>query len=484
MALDLSPLEWLTRLKRRHESELPTLRALNAYFDGCQPLAYMHPELLLELGDRIRQVVINWPELVVEAVEERIDLEGFRRDSDSEADASLWEMWQANDLDEQSQQAHVDALVMKRSFVTVGTNADDADMPLITVESPLQMHADIDPANRQVRAALRWWYDGESALDGRIREQYATLYLPDETIHYQFDEGWQETDRDDHGLGQVPVVPLVNKPRLMMPLGTSELTKVIPLSDAACKVATDMMVAAEFHAIPRRWVFGATEEDFVGPNGDPLTAWQQIMGRVWANEKGPGEIQAGQFPESDLANFHNTLNSLARLVASLTGLPPHYLGYATENPASADAIRSSEARLVKRAERKQRSWGGSWERVMRLAERIRDGAWNPESRSLEAIWRDASTPTEAAKADAVTKKKAAGIIDDEQAWEDLGYTSTQQARMRARKQSAQDAFNRAMAGDMAGLTGPKPAVDGQPVDGQPVEQQPAVGAPDVVAAGR
>ncbi|WP_431903662.1 phage portal protein [Nonomuraea sp. bgisy101] len=464
MADDLTPLEWAVRLKRRHEAELDKLRALDAYYEGIQPLAYMHPELMAELGDRIKAVVVNWPRLVVDAVEERIDLEGFRRDSDSEADSKLWEFWQYNNLDEGSQQAHVDAMVMRRSFVTVGANPDEDAPPLITVESPLQMYADIDPATRRVRAVLRRWYDDKSADEGVEREQFATLYLPNDTFHYKIDGEWEEGDHDEHNLGVVPVVPLVNRPRLMEPLGVSELADVMPLSDAACKVATDMMVAAEYHAVPRRWVFGADKKDFVGPDGKPLTTWQQIMGRLWANEQGPQDIAAGQFPESDLSNFHNTINALARLVASLTGLPPHYLGYSTENPASADAIRSSEARLVKRAERKMRAWGGSWEQVMRLAERIRDGKWNDKSRGLEAIWRDASTPTEAAKADAVVKKVQAQIIDAEQAWEDLGYTFAQRERMRERKKAAEESMARVMSGDLAATVGPKPERDGQPVD--------------------
>jgi hypothetical protein len=473
-AADLTPMEWLTRLKRCHEAELYALNALNAYYEGTQPLAYMHPELLAELGDRIQKVVVNWPRLVVDAIEERIDVEGFRRDRDSEADERLWEIWQANGMDEQSQQGHVDALVMRRSFVAVGANDEEPELPLITVESPLQMHADIDPRTRTVRAALRWWFDNQAASEGLVYDQYATLYLPNQTIHYEFNSGWNVVDQDEHNLGVVPVVPLVNRPRLLQPLGVSELNDVIPISDAACKIATDMMVAAEYHAIPRRWVFGADKQDFVGVDGKPLETWSQILGRLWANEKGPSEIAAGQFPESDLSNFHNTLNSLARLVASLSGLPPHYLGYATENPASADGIRSSEARVVKRAERKQRAFGGSYEQVMRLAERIRDGEWNPESRSLETIWRDASTPTIAQAADATVKKVQARIIDDEQAWEDLGYTAAQQARMRQRKQESAD---RILGGSMAELfTGPKPPMseeDGQPGMVAP-GQEPAV----------
>jgi hypothetical protein len=55
---------------------------------------------------------------------------------------------------------------------------------------------------------------------------------------------------------------------------------------------------------------------------------------------------------------------LAAQIAAIAGLPPHYVGLMSQaNPASADAIRSAEASLVKRALRKQRVFGGSWERV-------------------------------------------------------------------------------------------------------------------------
>lgn len=69
------------------------------------------------------------------------------------------------------------------------------------------------------------------------------------------------------------------------------------------------------------------------------------------------------------SGVHATLNAPARLVASLTGLPPHFLGHATENPAGADGMRSSEPRHTERAERRQRSSGDGREEVMRTIPR-------------------------------------------------------------------------------------------------------------------
>lgn len=234
---------------------------------------------------------------------------------------------------------------------------------------------------------------------------------------------------------------------------------VISISDAACKVATDMMVSAEYHATPRRVAFGFGEEDFVDEKGRRVSAFSRVIGRIWATEKNRKEDGADvvQFSEADLKNFHDTINQLARLVASLAGLPPHFLGYATENPASADAIRSSESRLVKRAERKQRDWGEAWEQVMRLALRFRDGDWDPRVLSLETIWRDASTPTIAQKADAAVKLHTAKIVPLRQTREDMGYTQAQIKRMEEEDEAAaEDAMKRILAGDFAALeAGPK-----------------------------
>ncbi|GAA5033132.1 phage portal protein [Streptomyces siamensis] len=468
---DRAPEEWVAYLARVHEGLQSGLEDLNRYYEGKQPLAYLNPELLEELGDQIKQVVINWPRLAVDALDERLDVEGFRYADDESAAADLWQIWQANNMDGKSQQAHIDALVMRRSFLVVGTNERDAGTPLVTVESPLQMQVDWDPRTRDVRAALKRWHEQDPLTDA-VLNRYATLYLPDKTVHYAQTSatGWRETDRDEHKLGEVPVVPLVNRGRIMKPGGVSELTDVIPISDAACKIATDMMVSAEFHAVPRRVAFGVDEEDFQDASGNKVSKWSRIAGRIWAMSKRRGAGEDGgadviQFPEAQLANFHSTIEILARLVAALSGQPPHFLGLDTNNPPSADAIRSAETRLVKRAERRQDCFSGSYERMNRLVLRFRDGDWDPRAMNLETLWRDPSTPTFAQKADAVVKLRQADILPVEQAREDLGYTAVQRQRMR---QMDEDAVQRAVGGDFAADYGPKPeavpADDPQPVE--------------------
>jgi hypothetical protein len=262
----------------------------------------------------------------------------------------------------------------------------------------------------------------------RANESFTTLYLPDHTVYF---ENGREVDRDEHGLGVVPIVPLVNRSRLSDRWGRSELKPILPLAHAANKIATDMMVAAEFVALPLRGIFGIGPADLEDADGNKLTALQAILGRLLTIPNDDGEARQFEFTSANLTNFHETINQLAKLVASIAGLPPHALGFATDNPASADAIRSAEARLVKRAERKQRAFGGAHEQAMRLVRRIQSGDWDPQLRRLEAIWRDASTPTKSQAADATVKLYGEGIVSRRQAREDLGYTGAQIARMEA-----------------------------------------------------
>src|SRR5690606_34842179 len=172
---------------------------------------------------------------------------------------------------------------------------------------------------------------------------------------------------------------------------------------------------------------GVQNGDFVDQDGRPLPKWEAYLGRMKALAN--HEAKVSQLPGADLRNFTEVINHYARMVGALSGLPPHFLGLSTDQPASADAIRSSEARLVKRAERRARMFGEAWEQAMRIAMRIA-GRDEAGAERLETIWRDPSTPTVAARADAVTKLVQSGILPVEAAWEELGYSSERRRRLR------------------------------------------------------
>jgi hypothetical protein len=462
------------RLLSKLTTETRRLEHYDMYVEGEQPLRFIAAALEDELGERLTKVVLNWPRYAVGAYDDRLDVRGFRYPGAGEADEDLWGIWQENDGELISQQIHEEALSLGRSYAIVGEGEDD-EVPLITAESPFDCIHELDPRTHEVAHGIKKWTN----LDG---DRFVTLYQPGGRMTWwrpARSGRWAEHDvREDgayvtteYGLPQI--VPFVNQQRSLgrarsryskfdQRLGRAEFHDIIPLADAANKMATDMMVSGEYHAMPRRWAFGLKESDFVDANDNPISAWSMVAGRLWANEN--AEVKVGQFAEADLGNFRETIKLLGQLAGQLLALPPSYLGFQGGNPPSADGIRADEARLVKRAERKQTGFGNRHERVQRLVVAVRGGSTEDAAKAkrIETLWRDAATPTRAQESDAMVKLVTArdgrgrSVVPVEQAREDLGYTDEQQKRM-AGYDNAQDPQIAAATRDLRSIGAPAPA---------------------------
>lgn len=411
-----------------------SLELKDCYYNGEQLIR----DLGISIPPQLRglHTVIGWPQIGVDALENRLDIEAWRYKDDPGASSELEEIWEPNDLIAESELAHLDALIYGRSYVVVGSGDEPGGPPLITVESPLDMTVFYDARARAVTAGLRLYKLGEADA--------AVLYLPDSSIHVVETSagGWEVIDRDDHGLGLPPVVRISNRQRTADRVGRSEITlAVMSITDAACRTLMGMEVAREFYGAPQRYILGASESAFQDAEGNPLSAWETYLGRVLALERDEdGEIpQVGQFAAYDPATYTKIIDLYARIMATQLGLPPHYLGYTTDNPASADAIRSSEAQLVKRAERKQTLFSTPWQQVFRLALLIMTGDLPDRARRIETVWRNPATPTMASQTDAAVKLVQAGILpaDSDVTLELVGLSEGQRQRVHADRRRAQ-----------------------------------------------
>lgn len=409
--------------------EARRLRRYDKYLEGEQPLQFVAPEIRSQVGDRVTELVLNWPRFGVEAYDNRLDIEGFRYAGQDSSDEDLWQVWQANDGGFISQQAHQEHLAMARAYIIVG-EGDDPEVPLITAESPFNAIHLNDPRTHDINSGLKTWIDLDRTL-------WSSIYTTEGRTTWRMKGGdWVEDSAFTHDWGICQIVPLVNQPRILgryrlgayrdRTLGRSIFHDIIPIADAANKMVTDMMVSGEFHAMPRRWATGLQESDFQDEEGNQLDTFAAVAGAMWATEDDKAKF--GQFPEADLSVFHNSIKLLAQLASQLLALPPNYLNFVGDNPPSADAIRASEVQLVKRAERMQSVLSTRWRRVQRLVLLTR-GNEDAAANQIETLWRDPSTPTMAQKSDAVTKLVQSGVIPKQQAWEDLGYTAVQQERM-------------------------------------------------------
>ena len=375
---------------------------LEKYYDAKQILR----DFNISIPPTLKHVesVVGWPGTVVSVLEERLDLEGFL----APESLGLDEVYRNNELGLESSLGHLDALIYGTGFIVIGKGADGEPDPLITIESPRTMTGNYDLRLRRLTSAIR------VDRDNAGRPKYATLYLPNETIFMEWGNGVPiELDRDVHNLGRVPVVYLANNPRSGDPYGKTEITRAVRYyTDAAVRTVLGSEVAREFYSAPQRYILGADPDYFMDSDGNPLNPWTVYQGRVLGvplNEDG-GMPQVGQFNGNSTLPYFEQIKALAQMVAAESAIPTSYLGFQTDNPASADAIRQMEARLVKRAERRQGQFGRAWVEVAKIALLIRDGSIPAEANTIAPIWRDASTPTRAAAADETMKLIQTGVL--------------------------------------------------------------------------
>jgi hypothetical protein len=397
---------------------------MSAYYEGAQRLEHIGLAVPPEL--RRFETVVNWCRVAVDSIAQRQKVKSFILPDETDAATILREHWDANNLDSESALLHKDTLIYGRGFVCVGTNDEDPAHPLITVESPRELTALVDPRTRRISSALRLY----GVAPGASEPSLATLYLPNSTVWLEKDkQGWNETARDNHNLGRVPIVMFLNRRRTGVWTGVSEMRDVIPLVDAAARSLTNLQIAAETHSVPQKYVLGMSKGDFVDANGLPIPAWESYFSAIWANQNKDAKV--GQFTASDLSNFHATVNHYANLVASVTGLPTRYLGQSSVNPAAEGAIRADESRLVLNVEDKNADRGDGWAWVQGITERFRTGVW-PAANRIKTEFFDAGTPTFAQKADALTKLHGGGaVLSRKGVWTELGWSDARMAQEQA-----------------------------------------------------
>lgn len=410
-----------------------------AYYEGehhAQQLGIAIPPQFTDVG-----AVVGWPGTTVDVIEERLDWYGWASEAD---DFGLGEVYSENGLDVESGLAHLDALIYGTAFAVVGAGDADEASPLITTHSPTAMTGLRDARRRRLRAAL--------SLAGSDVNLQAALYLPDQTVYVSrtgYGGRWTVDERDQHRMGRVPVVQFENRARNDV-VGRSEISKAVRYyTDSAVRTMLGMEVHREFYQAPQRYALGVDESSFTAPDGTVRTGWETIMGRVWAIARDEdGELpEVGQFTPASPTPYIDQIKGLAQLLAAEAAIPPSYLGFQTDNPASADAIQRSEARLVKRSERRQAIFGRAWLEVGRLALLVRDGEVPADYMTISPKWRDASTPTRSAAADEATKLVGSGILppDSQVTYDRIGLTPAEQRQVAAdRRRTSGSAVLRAL----------------------------------------
>ena len=414
------------------------------------------PPHLKDLG-----VIAGWAGTAVDVIEERLNWDGFTSSGDL---MGLDELYLANELDVEAPLAQLDALIAGTAFVSVGTgDANEPDI-LITAESPSDCTTIWDHRRRMDTAGL------SRTVGPTGRVEMETLYLPGKTVSLRRDDNGRMVvdERSETRRDRIPLSRLVNRARTSRKGGRSELTGAVRyLTDAAVRTLLGMEVNREFYTTPQRWLMGADMSVFTDEDGNQVDAWAAVAGLMLSMprpvDEETGEIgekpEVGQFTPAPPTPYIEQVRAYSMLLAAEVGIPASYLGYATDNPASADAIRAGETRLIQRSLRRQRGFTQGWRNVAYNALLWRDGTVDLDKLArIQPNWDNPATPTPSAAADEALKLITSGVLlpDSEITYGRVGLTAIEREKLATEKRRARAAQT---VRDLAALAGPSNVVD-------------------------
>ncbi|UFQ16404.1 MULTISPECIES: phage portal protein [Streptomyces] len=407
-----SPAEWMDYLKGKLAVQQGKIRRYGEYYDGRhQKMLFAQSKYRSEFADVFDRWSDNFCGLVIDSVNERLAIEGFRMTDEPQADQEARRIWQKNFLDAESASGHLDAMAQGSAYVVVW--ADEDGDPVITVESAETVVVQFKPGSRrEVEAAAKFFVDDW----GR---EHCTLWLEDVVCTGGPSlSGYKIDKTEKNPLKVVPVVPLQNRTRLIgEPM--SDLAPIIPLQDAINKVTADALVASEYAAWPQRYVTGLEiQED---ERGRPIEPFRVAVDKLLQAEDPAASF--GQFEAADLSNYVHLVDMLTMHLASVARVPFHYLLKGGQVP-SGDSITSAEAGLIAKTRERMLHFGEAWEKVLRLSFLVLKDKERAEAFEAEVMWRDPENRTEAQHVDSLLKLQQLSV-PKQQLWLDAGYTPQQ-----------------------------------------------------------
>ena len=340
-----------------------------AYYDGNQPLIYSASrlrELFRNVDARFTQ---NWCAVVVDSAIDRLNLGRFQIEENEQVTKQLNTLWLSTEMGLDSDDAHLAAMVTGEAFVIVWKE-DGGDLEAY-YNDPRMAYVRYDPENpRQKLWAAKWWQIDE-------KRWRLTIYYPDHLEYYESSSvdlsvytKFQPADPPEavNPFGAIPVFHL----RLNRRIIKGELNRSITdLQDAVNKLLSDMMIAAEFAALPQRYTISQMEP------GELKNAPNEI----WNLPAGDGvgqQTQAGQFAAADLTNYGTQINELSSAIGVISRTPRHYF-YAQGGDPSGEALIAMESPLTKKVQRYIERFTATWQKVAAFMLELQGVAVDPMS---------------------------------------------------------------------------------------------------------
>lgn len=296
----------------------------------------------------------GWCAKAVDSLADRLVLKGFKNDN-----FAIDEVFNLNNPDILVPSAITAALIGACSFIYIFP--DDDGQPQMQVIDGSDATGVADPVTRML-------FEGYAVLerDKDKKPQIEAYFEPRKTTYY---EHGKITRTFDHPLNFPLLVPVVNRPDATRPLGHSRISRAcMSFTQSAVRTVKRSEISAEFYSVPQKWVSGIDQD------ADKMEKWQATMSALLSFTKDDqgDRPTLGQFSQGSMEPHVSQLKMFAALFAGETGLTLDDIGFPTDNPSSAKAIKAGHETLRLMARRAQRDFGTGLLNAGFLAASLRD----------------------------------------------------------------------------------------------------------------
>lgn len=366
------------------------------------------------------EVVSDWPTTVVNSYHERMVFLGWR-------DQGRFNMRETSFLTNASTavwEALLDSKIYGLGLLAIDQSVDG----LWKTQSVTPMNGTLiwDAQDQRPMYGMRT----RQLHDGTIQD---ILYLPYYTLYLKADGATDGTGPEIQDVVYTGMpIPLMfrmrNHLRSNQWYGRSMLTRSIRYyTQAAARTLMGMEYNREFYTAPKWHITNAqmnmfTESENPSEREKIRAGWKATTGSVLTlppPEPGDPEMQIGQFQANPPTPYVEQLNAYGQKISSATGIPVSYLGFVTENPPSADAIRAWLERLIRSCQAQQRLTNPDLKHLGWALHSLNNDNpvdWRTFASSARELWENPATPTLASDADAIAKLADVGTIGATSDW--------------------------------------------------------------------
>lgn len=298
---------------------------------------------------------LGWCGKAVDSVADRLVFDGFEADN-----FELTEIFKMNNPDTFFDSAILSACISSCCFVYI--SPDETGYPRLQVIDGANATGIIDPITGLLK-------EGYAVLERDDNEQAITeAYFTPGMIQI-IRKGQKQPQIIKNNVRYPLLVPIIHRPDAKREFGRSRISRsCMSLVDAAIRTIKRSEVSAEFYSFPQKYVLG-TSNDM-----EPINKWKATMSSLleFTKDDDGDKPTVGQFQQQSMTPHLEQLKTFAAAFAGETGLTLDDLGFPSDNPSSAEAIKASHENLRLIARKAQRTFGSGFLNVGYLAACLRD----------------------------------------------------------------------------------------------------------------